>query len=202
VANGDRILTHCNTGSLGTVEFGTALGIIRTASEKKKNISVVATETRPLLQGARLTTWELKRYRIPYRIICDSAAGYVMSKKMVDKVLVGADRVLSTGHVINKIGTLTLAVLAKNYSIPFYVAAPLSTFDPSSRPETVPIEERNSDEVTHFLGKRITAGGTKSINPAFDITPPEYISGIITETSIIREPYKKNIKHELLDIKN
>ncbi|MBO3800038.1 MAG: S-methyl-5-thioribose-1-phosphate isomerase [Candidatus Brockarchaeota archaeon] len=193
IMDGDRILTHCNTGGLGTVEYGTALGIIRVAWEKGRKIFVIATETRPLLQGARLTAWELKKYGIPFKLICDSMAGYVMSKGMIDKVLVGADRILATGHVANKIGTLTLSILAKHYGIPFYVAAPLSTFDLTTKPEEIPIEERSQKEVTHFLGKLITVKDVEAMNPAFDITPPELVSGIITEKGIIRRPYSENI---------
>jgi S-methyl-5-thioribose-1-phosphate isomerase len=193
IREGDRILTHCNTGGLGTVEYGTALGIIRVAWEKGRKISVIATETRPLLQGARLTAWELKKYGIPFKLICDSMAGYVMSRGLVDKVLVGADRILVTGHVANKIGTLTLAVLAKHYNIPFYVAAPFSTFDFNARPQDIPIEERSPKEVTHIAGKLITVKGVDVMNPAFDITPPELVSGIITEKAVIQPPYDENI---------
>ncbi|MBO3768950.1 MAG: S-methyl-5-thioribose-1-phosphate isomerase [Candidatus Brockarchaeota archaeon] len=193
IMDGDKILTHCNTGGLGTVEYGTALGIIRVAWEKGRRIFVIATETRPLLQGARLTAWELKKYGIPFKLICDSMAGYVMSMGMVNKVLVGADRILSTGHVANKIGTLTLAILAKHYGIPFYVAAPFSTFDFTTKPQEIPIEERSPEEVTHFAGRLVTVKDVEVINPAFDITPPELISGIITEKGVIRPPYSENI---------
>ncbi len=193
VRDGDRILTHCNTGGLGTVEYGTALGIIRLAWEEGRRISVLATETRPLLQGARLTAWELRKYGVPFKLICDSMAGYVMSRSMVDKVLVGADRVLATGHVANKIGTLTLAVLAKHYGVPFYVAAPLSTFDLATKPQDIPIEERDPSEVTRFLGRLVTVEGVEAINPAFDITPPELISGIVTEKGILQPPYENSI---------
>ncbi len=193
IDDGDRILTHCNTGGLGTVEYGTALGIIRVAHEKGKKVFVIATETRPLLQGARLTTWELKRYGVPFKLICDSMAGYVMRRGMVNKVLVGADRILASGHVANKIGTLTLAVLAKHYKIPLYVAAPLSTFDLSTALEKIPIEERDPKEVTHIYGKLVTVDGIEVFNPAFDITPPDLISGIITEVGIIEPPYEQNI---------
>ena len=193
IRDGDRILTHCNTGGLGTVEYGTALGIIRLAWEKGRRISVLVTETRPLLQGARLTAWELKKYGIPFKLICDSMTGHLMSKRLVDKVLVGADRILATGHVANKIGTLTLAVLAKHYSVPFYVAAPFSTFDFQTRPEDIPIEERDPKEVTHVSGKLVTVRGVEGVNPAFDVTPPELISGIITEKGIIQPPYEENI---------
>jgi len=153
VRDGDRILTHRNTGGLGTVEYGTALGIIRVAWEKGRRILVIATETKPLLQGARLTAWELREYGVPFKLICDSMTSYVMSRGMVDKVLVGADRILATGHVANKIGTLTLAVLAKHYNIPFYVAAPFSTFDLATKPGEIPIEERNPREEGLNLAK-------------------------------------------------
>ncbi|MBO3832536.1 MAG: S-methyl-5-thioribose-1-phosphate isomerase [Candidatus Brockarchaeota archaeon] len=193
IRDGDRILTHCNTGGLGTVEYGTALGIIRLAWEEGRRISVLATETRPLLQGARLTAWELRKYGVPFKLICDSMAGYVMSRGMVDKVLVGADRVLATGHVANKIGTLTLAVLAKHYGVSFYVAAPLSTFDLSTKLQDIPIEERDPSEVTCFLGRLVTVEGVEAINPAFDVTPPELISGIVTEKGILQPPYENSI---------
>ncbi|MBO3841495.1 MAG: S-methyl-5-thioribose-1-phosphate isomerase [Candidatus Brockarchaeota archaeon] len=193
IRDGDRILTHCNTGGLGTVEYGTALGIIRLAWEEGRRISVLATETRPLLQGARLTAWELRKYGVPFKLICDSMAGYVMSRSMVDKVLVGADRVLATGHVANKIGTLTLAVLAKHYGVSFYVAAPLSTFDLATKPQDIPIEERDPSEVTCFLGRLVTVEGVEAINPAFDVTPPELISGIVTEKGILQPPYENSI---------
>ncbi|MDW8034203.1 MAG: S-methyl-5-thioribose-1-phosphate isomerase [Nitrososphaerota archaeon] len=202
IMDGDRILTHCNTGGLGTVEYGTALGIIRIAWEKGRKISVIATETRPLLQGARLTAWELKKYGVPFKLICDSMAGYVMSKGMVDKVLVGADRILATGHVANKIGTLTLAILAKHHGIPFYVAAPLSTFDFTTKPTEMPIEERDPKEVTHFAGRLVTVKDIDVINPAFDITPPELVSGIITEKGVIRPPYDENIPKLLKMVHN
>lgn len=194
IGDGDSILTHCNTGGLGTVDYGTALGIIRVAWERGKRISVIATETRPLLQGARLTAWELKKYGIPFRLICDSAAGHVMSKGLVDKVLVGADRILTTGHVANKVGTLTLGVLAKHYNVPFYVVAPFSTFDFTTKPSEIPIEERDPTEVTHIRGMLITVNGAEVINPAFDVTPPELITGIITEKGILRPPYERSIQ--------
>lgn len=198
VRDGDRILTHCNTGGLGTVEYGTALGIIRLAWEEGRRISVLATETRPLLQGARLTAWELKKYGVPFKLICDSMAGHVMSRGMVDKVLVGADRVLATGHVANKIGTLTLAVLAKHYGVPFYVVAPLSTFDLTTKPGEIPIEERDPAEVTHFLGRLVTVEGVEVMTPAFDVTPPELISGIVTEKGVVQPPYETSIPKNFL----
>ncbi|MGQ9479147.1 MAG: S-methyl-5-thioribose-1-phosphate isomerase [Thermoproteota archaeon] len=198
--DGEVVLTHCNTGSLGTVKYGTALGIIRLAWKKGIKISVIATETRPLLQGARLTAWELKKYGVPFRLICDTMVGYVMSKGMVSKVFVGADRILATGHVANKVGTLNIAVLANYYRIPFYVAAPFSTFDFKTRPDEIPIEERSSIEVTHILGRRITVDNVDVLNPAFDVTPPELVSGIVTDKFIITPPYEVNIPKACRDI--
>jgi methylthioribose-1-phosphate isomerase len=183
IEDGDVVLTHCNAGSLATVDYGTALGVIRAAWEKGKKISVVATETRPKLQGARLTTWELKSEGIPVTLITDSMVGYVMSKQMVNKVIVGADRIVQDA-VINKIGTYTIAVLAHKHNIPFYVAAPTSTFDPSRTSEDVVIEERDPEEVTRFSCQRIAPSGIDVLNPAFDITPMKYVSGIICETGV------------------
>ena len=183
IDDGDVVLTHCNAGSLATVDYGTALGVIRTAWEKGKKISVIATETRPKLQGARLTTYELKRDGIPVTLITDSMVGYVMSRRMVNKVIVGADRIVRDA-VINKIGTYTIAVLAHEHSIPFYVAAPTSTFGLNQTSEDVIIEERSPEEVTHFGSKRIAPGGIDVLNPAFDITPMKYVNGIICETGV------------------
>ncbi len=183
IENGDVVLTHCNAGSLATVDYGTALGVIRAAWEKGKKISVIATETRPKLQGARLTTYELKRDGISVTLITDNTVGYVMSKQLVSKVIVGADRIVRDA-VINKIGTYTIAVLAHEHNIPFYVAAPKSTFDLTHTSEDVIIEERNSEEVTHLGSKRIAPRGIDVLNPAFDITPMKYVSGIICETGV------------------
>ncbi|TET40861.1 MAG: S-methyl-5-thioribose-1-phosphate isomerase [Dehalococcoidia bacterium] len=184
------ILTHCNTGPLATGGYGTALGIVKAAKEQGKRISVFADETRPLLQGARLTAWELEQEGIPVTLITDSMGGYFMNQGKIDCVIVGADRIAANGDVANKIGTYTLAVLAEENSIPFYVAAPVSTIDlslPSGA--EIPIEERDPEEVTHIQGIRIAPEGTNAANPAFDVTPHNYISAIITEKGIIREPY-------------
>ena len=181
--DGDVILTHCNAGELATVEFGTALGVIRAAVNQGKRIKAIATETRPLLQGARLTTYELKRDGIPVTLITDSMVGYIMKKGLVDKVVVGADRIVQDA-VVNKIGTFSVAVLAHEHGIPFYVAAPKSTFDLSRKASEVIIEERKSTEVTHIGSKEIAPRGIKVLNPAFDITPLKYVSAIICETGI------------------
>lgn len=190
IKDGDRILTHCNAGSLATVGYGTALGVIRAALEEGKKISVIATETRPRLQGAKLTAFELKSMGVPFKVITDSMVGYVMQSGMVDKVIVGADRILAkTGHVINKIGTFTIAIVAKYFNIPFYVAAPTSSIDFVNLPENVVIEFRDEDEV-HYIGKtRITPIGVSALNPAFDITPPDLVTAVITERGIY-EPYR------------
>jgi len=191
----DVILTHCNTGSLATAGYGTALGVIRAAWEEGKRIKVIATETRPLLQGARLTVWELVKDGIPVTLITDNMVGYVMAKNLVNKVIVGADRILLDGHVINKIGTYTIAVLAHKHNIPFYVAAPTSTIDPHTLIDKVVIEERHPDEVRTVLGRLyVTVKNVPVLNPAFDITPPELVTAIITEKGVIRPPYHKNIK--------
>ncbi len=188
INDGDVVLTHCNAGELATVEYGTALGVIRAACKQGKKIKVIATETRPLLQGARLTVYELKRDKIPVTLITDNMVGYVMSKGLVDKVVVGADRVVQDG-VANKIGTFTIAVLAHEYGVPFYVAAPKSTFDLTRTSAEIIIEERNPTEVTHCGGKQITVEGVSIFNPAFDITPLKYVSAIIHESGVF---YKKD----------
>jgi len=189
------ILTHCNTGSLATAAYGTALGVIKMAKEQGKKVKVYATETRPLLQGARLTTWELLKEQIPVTLITDSMAGYFMNKGEINCVIVGADRIAANGDVANKIGTYTLAVLATENGIPFYVAAPMSTIDCSlSSGADIPIEERNPEEVTHIQGIRIAPAGVKAANPAFDVTPHCYISAIITEKGVVREPYVERLK--------
>jgi methylthioribose-1-phosphate isomerase len=191
VSDGDVILTHCNAGELATVEYGTALGVIRAAWEHGKKVRVVATETRPKLQGARLTAYELQRDGIPVTLITDNMVGYVMYRKMVNKVIVGADRVVRDA-VINKIGTFTIAVLAKEHGIPFYVAAPKSTFDLADKSSDVVIEERNAEEVTHFGSQRIAPAGVGALNPAFDITPFEYVTAIICESGILyKEDFRK-----------
>ena len=193
--DGFTVLTHCNTGPLATSGYGTALGVIRMAKEQGKNIRVLADETRPLLQGARLTTWELKRAGIPVTLITDSMAGYFMSRGEVDGVITGADRIAANGDTANKIGTYTLAVLARENGVPFYIAAPTTTIDPSiASGEEIPIEQRSAEEVTHIQGAGIAPEGVDAANPAFDVTPHQYITAIITEKGVIREPYTKGIK--------
>ena len=190
IKDGFTILTHCNAGPLATAGYGTALGVIRAAKEEGKRISVIATETRPLLQGARLTTWELKQENIPVTLITDSMAGHFMNRGEINCVIVGADRIAANGDIANKIGTYTLAVLAKENNIPFYVAAPTSTIDSSlASGAEIPIEERNPEEVTHIQGSTIAPEGIEAANPAFDVTPHIYISAIITEKGVIKEPY-------------
>ncbi|MDH5747462.1 MAG: S-methyl-5-thioribose-1-phosphate isomerase [Candidatus Bathyarchaeota archaeon] len=191
IHDGDVVLTHCNAGALATVDYGTALGVIRTAWEQKKNIKVVATETRPKLQGARLTVYELRRDGIPVTLITDNMVGYVMYKRWISKVIVGADRIVRDA-VINKVGTYTIAVLAKEHSIPFYVAAPKSTFDLAHASTDVTIEERRREEVTHIGSQRITPEGVNVLNPAFDVTPLEYVTAIICEDGVLhREDFVK-----------
>jgi len=195
ISDGFTILTHCNTGALATTGYGTALGVIKQAKEQGKNIKVFATETRPLLQGARLTTWELKQADIPFTLITDSMAGYFMSRGEVDCVIVGADRIAANGDTANKIGTYTLAVLAMENGVPFYVAAPTTTIDLSlTSGDEIPIEQRSPEEVTHIQGVSIAPDGIEAQNPAFDVTPHHYITAIITENGIIKEPYVERIK--------
>ena len=192
--NNDTILTHCNAGALATVAYGTALGVIRAANDSGKKIKVIATETRPVQQGSRLTAFELKHDGIDVTLIPDTAVGYTMAKGLVNKIVVGADRILRSGHVFNKIGTYQVALIAKQHKIPFYVAAPLSTFDLQSNPEDVVIEQRNGSEVTGIGDKKTAPDGINVINPAFDMTPPELISGIITEKGIAKAPFEESIK--------
>lgn len=187
------VLTHCNAGGLATAGYGTALGVIRSAVRQGKNISVISSETRPVLQGARLTTWELERDGIPVRLITDSMAGHLMSRGVVDSVVVGADRVASNGDTANKIGTYSLSILAKHHDIPFYVAAPSSTVDSEcSSGDDIVIEQRDPEEVTHIGGKRISAG-VNAINPAFDVTPADNIECLITEVGLFRKPYARSL---------
>ncbi len=189
IKDGMTILTHCNTGPLATTGYGTALGIIIYAHLQGKKIQVYADETRPLLQGARLTTWELRKIGIPVTLITDSMAGYFMKKGKIDCVIVGADRIAANGDTANKIGTYSVAVLAKENRVPFYVAAPTSTFDLSlSTGARIPIEQRNQAEVTHIKGIAIAPRYVNAANPAFDVTPNKYITAIITEKGIIRKP--------------
>ncbi|HJW65936.1 MAG TPA: S-methyl-5-thioribose-1-phosphate isomerase [Candidatus Bathyarchaeia archaeon] len=183
IHDGDTVLTHCNAGELATVEYGTALGVIRAAWNQGKKIEVIATETRPLLQGARLTAYELIRDGIKVTLITDNMIGYVMHKRLVNEVVVGADRIVQDA-VINKIGTFTVAVIAKEHGVPFYVAAPTSTFDLTRTSTDVVIEERNPTEVTHIGSQQVAASGVGVINPAFDITPLTYVSAIISETRV------------------
>jgi len=190
----DTIMTHCNAGALATVAYGTALGVIRAAKESGKHIKVIATETRPVQQGSRLTAFELKHDGIDVSLIPDTAVGYSMVKGLVNKVIVGADRILRTGHVFNKIGTYQVATMAKQHGIPFYVAAPLSTFDLKSNPEEVIIEQRKASEVTGIGEKKTAPDDINVINPAFDMTPPELISGIITEKGVAKPPFEESIK--------
>jgi len=190
----DTIMTHCNAGALATVAYGTALGVIRATRESGKNIKVIATETRPVQQGSRLTAFELKHDGFDVSLIPDTAVGYSMANGLVNKVIVGADRIVKTGHVFNKIGTYQIATMAKQHGIPFYVAAPLSTFDMESKAEDVIIEMRNGKEVTGTGDKKTAPDGINVINPAFDLTPPELISGIITEKGVAKPPYEESIK--------
>jgi methylthioribose-1-phosphate isomerase len=192
--DGDVVLTHCNAGSLATVAYGTALGVIRAARESGKRLSVIATETRPVMQGSRLTAFELQHDGIDVSLIPDTAVGHMMAKGAIKRVIVGADRVLRSGHVFNKIGTYQVAILASRHRVPFYVAAPLSTFDFESSPEEVMIEERSVDEVVKVGKKRIAPKGVRVFNPAFDMTPPELITGIITEKGVLKPPFEKNLK--------
>jgi methylthioribose-1-phosphate isomerase len=184
IGDGDTVLTHCNAGRLATVDYGTALGVIRAAWEQGKQIRVIATETRPKLQGSRLTAYELKRDGIPVTLITDNMIGYVMSKRLVNKVVVGADRIVQDA-VVNKIGTYSIAVLAHEHGVPFYVAAPTSTFDLTCSSKDVIVEERSSEEVTHFCSQRIAPREVKTLNPAFDVTPMKYVSAIICETGVL-----------------
>ena len=190
----DTIMTHCNAGALATVAYGTALGVIRATKESGKKIKVIATETRPVQQGSRLTAFELKHDGIDVSLIPDTAVGYTMANGLVNGVVVGADRILQTGHVFNKIGTYQVATMAKQHNIPFYVAAPLSTFDLKSNPEDVIIEQRKASEVTGIGDKRTAPDGIDVINPAFDMTPPELISAIITENGVAKPPFQESIK--------
>jgi len=189
----DTIMTHCNAGALATVAYGTALGVIRATRESGKNIKVIATETRPIQQGSRLTAFELKHDGFDVSLIPDTAVGYSMANGLVNKVIVGADRIVKTGHVFNKIGTYQVATMAKQHGIPFYVAAPLSTIDLKTKSEDVIIEMRKGIEVTGTGDKKTAPDDINVINPAFDMTPPELISGIITEKGVAKPPYEESI---------
>jgi len=195
IHDGDSVLTHCNAGGLATAGYGTALGVIYAAWAEGKRFHVFVDETRPLLQGSRLTAWELSREKIPTTVLTDNMAGWLMKKGEVNLVLVGADRIARNGDTANKIGTYCLAVLSKWHNIPFYIAAPTSTIDISlASGKEIPIEERAAEEVTHFRGIRITPKEIRAFNPAFDITPHSLIQGIITEEGIVRKPFKKNLR--------
>jgi methylthioribose-1-phosphate isomerase len=192
--DGDTVLTHCNAGALATVGYGTSLAVVRAAVEQGKRISVIATETRPLLQGSRLTAYELAHDNIPVKVIVDSAAAQMMSRGVVDKILVGADRILKTGHVTNKIGTLSIALSAKFYGVPFYVAAPVSTVDMATDPSMVVIEERNQREVLYVAGRRVAPRNVEALNPAFDVTPPELVTGIVTDRGVAGPPFVESLR--------
>ena len=193
-ASGDRVLTHCNTGALATAGYGTALGVIQSSFRQGKVGMVWVDETRPLLQGARLTAWELQRLGIPFRLVTDSSAGALMARGLVDRAVVGADRIAANGDTANKIGTYTVAVLAHRHGIPFYIAAPLSTIDRSTATGAdIPIEERATREVTEVLGRSIAPAETEALNFAFDVTPHELIAGIITEMGVLTPPYTESI---------
>jgi methylthioribose-1-phosphate isomerase len=196
VPDGARVLTHCNAGALATAGYGSALGVIRAAVEQGKRIAVIADETRPFLQGARLTAWELVREGINTTVITESMAGPLMRAGEIDLVVVGADRIAANGDTANKIGTYTVAVLAHEHKVPFYVAAPLSTIDLATTDgDAIPIEERDQREVSHLGSSRLTPEGALIRNPAFDITPHRYIAGIITERGIFRPPFIETLKH-------
>jgi methylthioribose-1-phosphate isomerase len=195
VPDGARVLTHCNAGALATAGYGSALGVIRAAVEQGKKIAVIADETRPFLQGARLTAWELVRDGIHTTVITESMAGPLMRSGEIDLVVVGADRIAANGDTANKIGTYTVAVMAKEHHLPFYVAAPLSTIDLSTPDgDHIPIEERDQREVSHLGASQLTPAGANIRNPAFDITPHRYITGIITERGILHPPYSESLK--------
>lgn len=195
IRDGDTVLTHCNAGALATVDFGTALGVIRAAIEQGKRVSVFADETRPRSQGARLTAWELMRDEIPVTLIADNAAGHFMRKGRIDFVVVGADRVAANGDVCNKIGTYGVAVLARENGVPFYVAAPVSTIDlDTAAGDDIPIEERDSTEVTHVESVQVAPTGIRVANPAFDVTPHRYVTGIITENGIAYPSYHLSLR--------
>jgi methylthioribose-1-phosphate isomerase len=193
-APGSRVLTHCNAGALATAGYGTALGVIQSAWDGGRVAMVWVDETRPLLQGARLTAWELKRLGIPFRLVTDSSAGTLMAQGLVDRIVVGADRIAANGDTANKIGTYTVAVLAHRHGVPFYVAAPLSTIDRETpNGAAIPIEERQAGEVTEVYGRRIAPDETQAVNFAFDVTPAELITAIVTEAGVLAPPYPESI---------
>ncbi|GAG32368.1 unnamed protein product, partial [marine sediment metagenome] len=195
IKSGDTILTHCNAGGLATADYGTALGVIFASLRQGKKIKVYAGETRPLLQGARLTAWELVREGIDTTLIADNMAASLMAKGKIDKIIVGADRIARNGDTANKIGTYSLAVLARHHGIPFYVAAPLSTIDTRIRNASdIPIEERHPDEVRKIKGVYIAPKKVKVFNPAFDVTPARFVTAIVTEKGVLQKPFTRSIK--------
>jgi methylthioribose-1-phosphate isomerase len=192
---GDRVLTHCNAGALATGGFGTAVGVIEAAYRSGRLGKVWVDETRPLLQGARLTAWEMKRLGVPFQVVTDNSAGSLMSRDLVDRIVVGADRIAANGDVANKIGTYTVAVLAKRHGVPFYVAAPLSTIDlDTATGDDIPIEERSPDEVVEVFGTRVAPDETPALNIAFDVTPAELVTAIVTEEGVLVPPYREAIR--------
>lgn len=194
IDDGDTVMTHCNAGALATADYGTALGVIRGAVDAGKSVDVIANETRPFLQGARLTAYELHKDGIPVKVACDNACSLLMKRGMVDKVVVGADRIAANGDAANKIGTSGVAILARHYGVPFYVAAPLSTIDRETlNGDDIPIEDRTPREVTHVGDHQITPDGVGVFNYAFDVTPAEMIAGIVTERGVLRPPYTESI---------
>jgi methylthioribose-1-phosphate isomerase len=196
--NAKQIMTHCNAGALATAGYGTALGVIRALKESGKEFEVFVNETRPFLQGARLTAWELKKEKIPATLITDSMAGYLMQQGRVDAVVVGCDRVASNGDVANKIGTYTIAVLARRHGIPFFVAGPTSSIDVNCvSGKDIPIEQRDAKEVSHIFGKALAPKGMRVLNPAFDVTSQDLITAIITEKGVIHPPYQQNIRNHV-----
>ncbi len=197
-AEGDRVLTHCNAGALATAGYGTAIGVIHSAWDRGRVGQVWVDETRPLLQGARLTAWELQKIGIPHRLVTDSSAGSLMTRSLVDRIVVGADRIAANGDTANKIGTYVLAVLAQRHGVPFYIAAPLSTVDPDTATGAeIPIEERAAGEVTSVFGTRVAPEGVEAANPAFDVTPAELITAIITEVGVLEAPYTESLAEAL-----
>ena len=198
IPKGATILTYCNAGALATGDYGTAVGVIRAAYETDPTVKVFACETRPYLQGSRLTAYELVKAGIPVTVVTDNAVGSIMQQGKIDVVVVGADRIAANGNTANKIGTYTVAVLAKTHDVPFYVAAPRSTIDPTlSDGSLIPIEQRDPKEVTHFRGRPVAPEGVAALNPAFDVTPNKYITGIITEVGVLEKPFNKSIKHAM-----
>ena len=196
--NAKQIMTHCNAGALATAGYGTALGVIRALKESGKEFEVFVNETRPFLQGARLTAWELKKEKIPATLITDSMAGYLMQQGRVDAVVVGCDRVAANGDVANKIGTYTIAVLARRHGIPFFVAGPTSSIDVNCvSGKDIPIEQRDAKEVSHIFGKALAPKGMRVLNPAFDVTSQDLITAIITEKGVIHPPYQQNIRNHV-----